>query len=100
MATAAICCSMAVPIVANAETCSPHDYVYEFVREYLGGAYEHEYLYSMEIENGQPVLTYRPCWVDVMVKKYEGSCTKCKNVDTIYKETHIHRVNHQSSVVG
>ena len=95
VATAAVCCSMVVPGVAKAATCPPHYLDYEFVREFQGGTYEHEYLYSMGTENGQPVLTYKTCWVDVMVKEYENKCMKCGIVEGIkYEETHIHRVDH------
>ena len=93
--TVAICCSMAIPVVANAETCSPHDYEYKFVKEIFGGSYEHEYIYSIEEENGQPVIVYKPCLVDVWVKEYENKCTKCEMVEsTKYEETHKHRVTH------
>ena len=95
VATAAICCSMAVPGVAKASTCPPHYLDSVFVREFLGGTYEHEYVYSMGIENGQPVIDYRTCFVDVWVKEYENKCTKCGMVEsTKYEETHKHRVTH------
>ncbi len=95
VATAAVCCSMVVPGVAKAATCPPHDYVDEFVREFWGGMYEHEYPEVTEGENGELIVTYKTCWVDVMVTEYEERCEKCGNVNgTKYEETYVHRVNH------
>ena len=98
VATAAVCCSMVVPGVAKAATCPPHYYVDEFVREFLGGMYDHLYVESMsEGDNGEPILEYATCWVDVMVTEYEKRCVKCQTVDvdgTTYEEKHIHTVNH------
>lgn len=95
-ATVAMCCSLVIPVSVKAEenSCPPHDFEYE-TREFRGGTYEHEYLYSRTKEpDGTITYDYRICIVDIMVTKTQKVCQNkgCDVVeDTKYVENHIHR---------
>lgn len=95
VATVAMCSSVVAPVSAKATTCPPHYFVYE-IREFLGGMYDHPYLYSETEElDGSISLDYRTCYVDIMVTETKKVCTKCRRVEsTDYEEEEHHRVNH------
>lgn len=94
VATAAMCCSVVVPGVAKAATCSPHYHRPVLVDQYIGGVdvSTHEYLYDItEHVDGTVTYEYRDCRVDVMVYEYELTCQWCQDVKgTEYEQKYYH----------